>query len=143
MWIFLALMSAFLTAAVAVVSKIGMKNVDSSFGFAIQSIVIVIVSWGYVLLTGKAGEHMKVEGKDWGFLALTGLLSTIAYLFYFAAVKNGDVSRVAPIDRLSLVFSIVLAAVFLSERVNSATIFGAGLMVVGALVIAVFGAGGK
>ncbi len=86
---------------------------------------------------------MKVEGKDWGLLALTGLLSTIAYLFYFGAVKSGDVSRVAPVDRLSLVFSIVLAAIFLSERVNTATIFGASLMVAGALIIATLGAGGK
>lgn len=139
MWIFLALASALITGISAVVSKIGLKNVDSSVGFAVQSIVILVVSWGVAIATGKTHQLSRLEAKDWGFLALAGVVTCVAYLFYFAAIKAGDVSRVAPVDRLSLVFSIVLAALFLSDKVTPPVIFGASLMAIGALVIAVFG----
>lgn len=139
MWILLALISALLAGATAVVSKIGLKNVDSSAGFAVQSVVILVVTWLYVGLTGKTQSLSRLEAKDWGFLALSGLISTLAYLFYFGAIKTGDVSRVAPVDRLSLVFALVFAAVFLSEKLSGPVIFGAALMTIGALVIAVSG----
>ena len=143
MWIILALMSALLAGVSAVVAKVGLKNVDSSAGFAVQSVVIMVLAWLYVSLTKGAPSLARLELKDWGFLALSGLISTAAYLFYFGAIKMGDVSRVAPLDRLSLVFSVVLAALFLSEKVNGPTIFGVSLMAIGALIVAVSGGGGK
>lgn len=143
MWIFLSLMSALATGAVAVISKAGLKNVDSSLGFAVQSVTILVATWAYVITTGKVRGLSSIEPKAWGFLLVTGVVSAIAYLFYFAAVKAGDVSRVAPLDRLSLVFAILFAAVFLSEKITLPVVFGGALMVMGALVIAVFGAGGK
>ena len=143
MWIFLSLMSAIATGAVAVISKAGLKNVDSSLGFAVQSVAILIATWSYVILTGKTRELSSIEPRAWGFLLVTGVVSAVAYLFYFGAVKAGDVSRVAPLDRLSLVFAILFAALFLSEKITMPVVVGGALMVVGALVIAVFGAGGK
>ena len=143
MWILLALASAFVTALIAVVSKIGLAKIDSSLGFAIQSVVTMILAVGYVALSGKARGLTSIEAKSWPFLLGAGALSAVAYLFYFGAIKLGDVSRVAPLDRLSLVFSVVLAGMFLSEKVNAPTVFGVSLMAIGALVVAVSGGGGK
>ena len=143
MWILLSLLSAFFAGVTATVSKIGMQKVDSNVAFAIQSVIILVLTWSYVGLSGKAHELTDISRKDWGWIALTGVITTCAYLAYFAAIKAGDVSRVAPVDRLSLVFAIVFAGVFLSEKVSGPTIFGAAMMALGALVIAVAGAGGK
>lgn len=139
MWILLALMSALMAGVSAVVAKVGLKNVDSSAGFAVQSVVIMLLAWLFVSVTGGSHSLARLEAKDWGFLALSGLISTIAYLFYFAAVKAGNVSRVAPLDSLSLVFSIVFAVLFISEKLTPPVVLGASLMAAGALVIAVFG----
>lgn len=139
MWILLALMSALMAGVSAVVAKVGLKNVDSSAGFAVQAIVIVVLAWLYVSLTGGSHSLARLEARDWGFLALSGLISTAAYLFYFAAVKAGDVSRVAPLDSLSLVFSIVFAVLFIAEKLTPPVVLGAGMMAGGALIIAVFG----
>ena len=142
MWIILALLSALVTGLSAVVSKIGLSKVDSSAGFAVQSVVILIISCTYATVTGKTKELARLEMKDWGYLLLAGAVTTVAYLCYFGAIKAGDVSRVAPVDRLSLVFSIVFAVLFLSEKVTPTLMVGAGLMVVGALIVAVSGSGG-
>lgn len=143
MWILLSLLSAFFTAVVAIVSKIGLAKVDSSVGFAVQSVVTMVFAWVYVIATGKTRELSSIEGKAWPYLLAAGAISGVAYLFYFGAIKMGDVSRVAPLDRLSLVFSVVLAATFLSEKANGPTVFGVTLMAIGALVVAVGGTGGK
>lgn len=143
MWIILALLSAFITALIALVSKIGLAKVDSSLGFAIQSVVTMIFAVTYVALSGKARDLTSIEGRAWPFLLGAGVLSAIAYLFYFGAIKAGNVSQVAPLDRLSLVFSVVLAALFLGEKINGPTVFGVSLMAIGALIVAVAGGGGK
>ena len=139
MWIVLALVSALVTGLSAIVSKVGLKNVDSSVGFAVQSVVILVISWTYAGLSGKTRELSRLEAKDWGYLLGAGAVTTVAYLCYFGAIKAGDVSRVAPVDRLSLVFSVVFAAVLLGEKLTPPVIFGAALMAIGALVIAIFG----
>jgi len=141
MWILFALLSAVTTGMSAVVEKIGLKNVDATAGLAVQSVVILVLSWVYAGSTGKLTTLSRLGAKDWGFLVLAGAVTTLAYLFYFGAIKAGDVSRVAPIDRLSLVFSILFAAVFLSEKLTPPVMVGAGLMAVGALIIAAFGSG--
>ena len=142
-WIVLSLLSAFFAGVTATVSKIGLEKVDSNVGFAIQSVVILVLTWTYVLVSGKSRELTEIEPRKWGWLLLSGAITTCAYLAYFAAIKAGEVSRVAPVDRLSLVFSIVFAVMFLSEKINGPTIFGASLMAIGALVIAIAGGGGK
>ena len=139
-WIFLSLLSAFFAGVTATVSKIGLKNVDSNVGFAIQSVVILLLTWGYIGVSGKSRQLTEIEPKAWGWLLLSGVITTLAYLAYFAAIKAGDVSRVAPLDRLSLVFAIVFAVLFLGDKINGPTIFGASLMAIGALIIGVAGA---
>ncbi len=139
MWIFLSLLSAFFAGLTATVSKIGLKNVDSNVGFAIQSVVILLLTWGYILVSGKSRELSEIEPRAWGWLLLSGVITTGAYLAYFAAIKAGDVSRVAPLDRLSLVFALVFAVMFLGDKINGPTIFGASLMAIGALVIGIAG----
>lgn len=143
MWILLALGSAFFTAAVAVVSKLGLAKIDPSLGFAVQSVVTMVLAWVYVALAGKSRDLTSIEPRAWGFLVGAGALSAVAYLFYFGAIKLGDVSRVAPVDRLSLVISVILAATLLNEKANAPTIFGVSLMAIGALVVAVAGTSSK
>lgn len=141
MWILLALLSAFVTALIAIVSKIGLAKVDSSLGFAIQSVVTMIFAVGYVAISGKARDLTSIEGRAWPFLLGAGLLSGVAYLCYFGAIKAGNVSQVAPLDRLSLVFSVILASLFLSEKANAPTVFGVSLMAIGALIVAASSSG--
>ncbi len=143
MWILLSLCSAVAAAAVATLSKTGLAKVDSSLGFAVQALVILVTTWIYVGVTGKSRDLTSIEPRAWAYLVGAGIVSSVAYLFYFAAIKSGDVSRVAPIDRLSLVFAMVFAVMFLGEKVNAPAIFGAALMGIGALIIAVSSAGAK
>lgn len=139
MWIFLALLSALVTGISAIVSKVGLSKVDPGAALAVQSVVILAISWGYALTTGKTRSFAHLELKDWGYLLAAGVVTAGAQLAYLAAIKAGDVSRVAPLDRLSLVFSIVFAALFLSEKITPTVMVGAGLMAVGAVIVAASG----
>ena len=137
MWIFLALLSAFFTAAVGTLSKAGLEKVGSTFALGIQSIVLTICVWLVILLQGSvAKEVAELDKRSLGLIALSGVVSTIAYLCYFGALSLGSSSRVQPIDRLSLVFAIIMAAIFLREKVTDQVTAGALLMAVGAVFIA-------
>ena len=144
LWIPLALLSAFLTAVTGTLSKIGLEKVGSNFGFAIQATVIVILSWLVVFAQGGVGQELaKVDNRALLYLLAAGVVSTIAFLCYFGALSLGKPSQVQPLDRLSLVFAIILAAMFLREKATPQVIFGAGLMAAGAIVITLAGAGQK
>ena len=143
MWIVLALFAALLAAIVVTLSKAGIKNVDSSLGFAIQSILILIVSWSVVIWQGKLKDLIQVDRKAWIYLVLAGILTCVSSLLTFAALKIGDASRVSPLERVSLVFAIILAVVFLKERLNWQLVAGALLMTGGAILIALGGDSGK
>lgn len=136
MWIVIALIGAVATAATAILMKIGLEKVDSNLGFAVQSVIILILSWGVIGVQGKAYKLSSIEPKAWLFLALSGVSTTVAYLFYFRALSMGDPAKVAPVDRLSLVFTIMLTAVFLREKISSLVIVGATLMAIGAVLVA-------
>jgi transporter family protein len=137
MWIFLALLSAFLTAAVGTISKAGLEKVSSTFGFAIQATVLVFCAWLVVLVKGNLRQEVALlDSKSLGLLMVAGVVSCLAFLCYFGALGLGDSSKVQPVDRLSLVFAIFLAALFLREKVNAQIMAGAALMTVGALFIA-------
>ena len=138
-WIFMALLGAFFTAVTGTLAKAGLEKVDSNLGLAIQSTVVLICVWTVVAIQGKASDLTQIAPRAWGLLLLSGVATTIGYLCYFAALKAGDSSRVQPIDRLSLVFAIVLAAFFLREKVGDQVIIGAVLMTIGAVVIAAAG----
>ncbi|MCK8490238.1 MULTISPECIES: EamA family transporter [Spirosoma] len=136
MWILFSLLAAVATAIVVTLSKAGIKNVDSSLAFAIQSVLILIVSWGVVISQGTLSDVARIERRVWIYLILAGIVTCVSSLLSFRALKIGDASRVASLDKVSLVFSIILAVVFLKEKVNWQVIAGAALMAIGAVVIA-------
>lgn len=136
MWIVLSLLSALAAGVTATLTKLGLKDVDSNLGTAVQAIVILVLTWALVAFQGNLGEVAKIDRRSLLFLLASGVVTTGAYLLYFGALKQGDANRVAPLDRLSLVFALVFAVIFLKEKVNAQTIIGAGLMAVGALVVA-------
>lgn len=136
MWITLALLSALAAGVTATLTKVGLKSVDSNLGTAVQAVVILILTWGVVAFQGNLGEVARIDRRSLLFLLASGVVTTLAYLFYFGALKQGDAARVAPVDRLSLVFAIALAFFFLKEKLTWQIIVGAVLMSGGAVLIA-------
>jgi len=137
MWILYALGSAIFAAMVAVLGKIGLKDIDSTFATTIRAIIMAIFLFLVALLLGKfKGFSLASFGtKAWLFVALSGIAGALSWLFYFFALKQGFASKVAAIDRLSLVFVVMLAAIFLGETLGWKSVLGALLMVAGALLI--------
>jgi transporter family protein len=137
MWIVFSLLGALSAAIVVTLSKAGVKNVDSSLAFAVQSVLILLVSWGVVAYQGNLGDVTRIDRRTWIFLLVAGVITCLSSLFTFRALKLGDASRVSPLERISLVFAIVFAVIFLKEKINWQVIVGAILMAIGALIIAV------
>ncbi|UOR06137.1 EamA family transporter [Hymenobacter aerilatus] len=136
MWIVFSLLAALCAAAVVTLSKIGIKNIESSVGFAIQSVLIVLVAWSVVIFRGHLGELERIDRRSWMFLVAAGVITCMSSLFSFQALKMGEASRTSSFDKVSLVFSVILAVVFLKEKVNWQLIVGATLMGAGAIFIA-------
>jgi len=136
MWLVFALSGAVTAAAVVTLSKAGLKNVHPSLAFAIQSVLILIVAWAAVAWEGNLHELMQVDKKAWIFLVAAGVLTACSSLLTFRALKLGDASVVSPVERVSMVFAILFAAVFLKEKLSWQLIGGAALMVAGAVIIA-------
>lgn len=130
------MLAALSAAMVVTLSKIGIKNVESSLGFAIQSVLIVIVAWSVVFYQGHLGDVERIDRRSWMFLAAAGVVTCMSSLFSFQALKMGDASRTSSFDKVSLVFSVILAVFFLKEKVNWQLIVGATLMGAGAIFIA-------
>lgn len=136
MWILFALLAALSAAIVTVLSKAGLKKVDSSLAFAIEAVLIIAISWGVVLAQGTTAQLKEIDGRTWVYLVVAGVFTTLSSLFTFRALKMGDASVVNPLERLSLVFAIMLAGWFLKEKITLQIIVGATLMVAGAVIIA-------
>lgn len=136
MWMVFAMLAAISAAIVTVLSKAGIKNIDSSVGFAIQSVLIIAVSWGVVAAQGNLSQLARIDKRTWIFLVIAGIVTALSSLFTFKALKMGDASMVNPLERLSLVFAIILAAVFLKERITWQIAVGGLLMAAGAIIIA-------
>ncbi|OGV97203.1 hypothetical protein A2W24_04225 [Microgenomates group bacterium RBG_16_45_19] len=135
-WMIYALLSAIAAAATAILAKIGVKNVDSNLATAIRTVVIVIFAWGIVLIRGQAGGLRSLDRTSVIFLILSGIATGVSWLFYFRALQLGPASKVAPIDKLSLVFTIILASLILKEKTGPLVWLGAGLMTAGSVMIA-------
>ena len=133
-WWMYALLGAVAAAATAILAKIGVQGVPSALATAIRTVVIIVFAWGIVLATGQHRELSKLSGRTVAFLALSGLATGISWLAYFQALKMGPASRVAPIDKLSLAFTVVLAAAVLHEPMTWKLGIGVGLMIAGALL---------
>jgi bacterial/archaeal transporter family protein len=135
-WLAWALLSAFFAGITAVLAKIGVENVNSNLATAIRTTVILVIVWGIALVTAPAGSLTLPGRRTLLFLSLSGAATGLSWLCYFRALQLGEVSRVAPIDKLSVVFAIVLAAIILRERLTIQHAIGGGLVVAGSLVLA-------
>lgn len=134
-WINYAFLSALFAALTAVLAKIGVKSVNSNLATAIRTVVILLFAWGIVFAQGSYKQLGTISKTSMIFLIFSGIATGVSWLFYFRALQLGDASKVAPIDKLSLVLTIVLAGIILKEKVSLTTIIGAILMSVGAIVI--------
>lgn len=135
MWKVYALLSALFAALTAIFAKVGVKDVNSDLATAIRTSVILILTWGIVLFGQHVSEIRDVSKNTWLFLILSGVATGLSWLFYFKAIQLGDVSRVAPIDKLSVVITIILAFIFLHEQVNLRVIIGALLITAGSVLM--------
>lgn len=135
MWKYYALLSALFAALTAVFAKIGVKDINSDLATAIRTSVILFITWGIVLVGNHTAEVKGISGHTWIFLVLSGAATSLSWLFYFKALQVGDVSRVAPIDKLSVVITICLSFLFLKEPVSLRVIIGALLITSGSIVM--------
>ena len=135
MWIFYAFMSAVFAALTAILAKIGIQNVNSNLATAIRTIVVLILAWGIVFLTGKQSELPHIGQKSLLFLVLSGLATGLSWLFYYKALQIGEASKVVPLDKFSLVITMVLAFIILKEAVTIKTIIGGLLITAGTFVL--------
>lgn len=137
MWTFYALLSALFAALTAIFAKIGVKGLDAHLATAIRTTVVLFLTWGIVLAAGQL-QALKTIGRNaWVFLLLSGLATGLSWLCYFKALSLGDVSRVAPVDKLSVVFTMILAFIFLKEPVSPRVLLGGALIVAGSLLMIV------
>ena len=135
MWWIYALLSAAFAALTAIFAKIGIKGVDSNLATAIRTVVILLIAWGIVFARGSAKDIASLTKENLLFLALSGIATGLSWIFYFKALSVGEVSKVAPVDKLSVAFAIILAAIFLREAITIKTAIGAMLIIGGSLVL--------
>ncbi len=135
MWVVYALLSAVFAALTAIFAKVGIDGVDSNLATAIRTVVILVLAWCIAFFSGATDKISHLTKHNWLFLVLSGIATGLSWVFYFKALQMGDVSKVAPIDKLSLALTIILAFVFLKEPLTLKTILGAGLIVAGTFVL--------
>lgn len=133
MWFIFALLSAIFAALTSILAKIGIEGVNSNLSTAIRTVVVVIMSWGMVFLTNVQGGIVDISKKSWVFLILSGLATGASWLCYYKALQIGEASKVVPIDKLSVVITLVLAFVFLHEQFTVKSLIGCILIGIGTL----------
>jgi transporter family protein len=133
-WIFYALLSALAAGATAIFAKIGVRDVSSNLATAIRTLVVLVFAWGIVLARGEHSGIRDLKGRTLVFLVLSGLATGISWLAYYRALQLAPATRVAPIDKLSLPITVLLAALILAEPVSPRLVAGIVLMVLGALL---------
>lgn len=134
-WIIFALLAAVSAAVVTTISKFALKDVDSTAAFAVQSLMIILVSWGVVVFQGHFSEIRELPGKTWLYLLAAGVVTAGSSLLSFRALKLGEASQVSPVQQLSFVFAIIFAGIFLKEKITPQVIIGGLLMLGGAVLI--------
>jgi transporter family protein len=135
MWILFALLSAFFAALTSILAKIGIQNMNSNLATAIRTIVVLIMSWVIVFVTGKHTDIVNIGQKNLLFLILSGIATGLSWLCYFRALQIGEVSKVIPIDKFSLVIGMVMAFIILKETITIKTIIGGALITLGTFVL--------
>ena len=133
-WAVYAVLSAFFGALVAILGKIGVRDVDSNLAVAIRTVIIVFFAWGIVMVQGNGRDLWRISRHSYTFLILSAVATGLSWLFYYKALKLGEASRVAPIDKLSVALAVGMAFVFLGEKPTTGNVLGAVLVVAGVLV---------
>jgi len=135
MWFIFALLSAIFAALTSILAKIGINGVNSNLATAIRTVVVVLMSWGMVFLTDAQKGLGSISSKSWLFLILSGLATGASWLCYYRALQIGEASKVVPIDKLSVVITLVLAFVFLHEKFTPKSLIGCVLIGAGTLIM--------
>lgn len=135
MWLLLAILSAIFAALTSILAKVGIEGVDSNLATAIRTVVVVFMAWAMVFITNAQSNISKISTKSWIFLILSGLATGISWLCYYKAIQIGDVSKVVPIDKLSIVITFVLAFLFLNEKFTLKSALGAVFIAIGTIVM--------
>ena len=135
MWFVLALLSAIFAALTSILAKVGIDGVNSNLATAIRTVVVVAMAWGMVFLTNAQSGITEISRKSWVFLILSGLATGASWLCYYKALQVGDASKVVPVDKLSVVITLVLAFVFLHEEFTLKSLIGCILITIGTLIM--------
>ena len=137
MWFVFALLSAIFAALTSILAKVGIEGVNSNLATAIRTVVVVVMAWGMVFITNTQKGLSDISNKSWIFLILSGLATGASWLCYYRALQIGDASKVVPIDKLSVVITLILAFVFLHEQFTMKSIIGCILTAIGTLIMVV------
>lgn len=135
MWVIFAILSAIFAALTSILAKVGIEGVNSNLATAVRTIVVVFMAWSMVFITGAQNELMDISKKSWIFLILSGLATGASWLCYYKALQLGQVSKVVPIDKLSIVITIILAFIFLGEQVSLKTLIACSLIAIGTAIM--------
>ena len=135
MWFVLALASSVFAALTSILAKIGIDGVNSNLATAIRTFVVLVMSWGMVFLTNSQGGLAEISRRSWLFLILSGLATGASWLCYYKALQIGEASKVVPIDKLSVVITMVLAAAILHEQFTAKSVVGCALIAAGTLLM--------
>lgn len=135
MWFVLALLSAVFAALTSILAKIGIDGVNSNLATAIRTIVVVAMAWLMVFITGAQGGISEISRKSWLFLILSGLATGASWLCYYKALQIGEASKVVPVDKLSVVITLILALIFLNEKITVKSGIGCALIGAGTLLM--------
>lgn len=135
MWFVFALLSAVFAALTSILAKVGMEGINSNLATAIRTGVVLMMAWGIVWVSGTVGGISAISTRGWGFLILSGLATGASWLCYYRALQIGEASRVVPVDKFSVVITMILAFLFLHETIDWKTIVGGVLITAGTLVM--------
>lgn len=135
MWLFFAILSAVFAALTSILAKVGIEGVNSNLATAIRTVVVVFMSWGMVFLTHAQTGLVSISKRSWIFLILSGLATGASWLCYYRALQTGEASKVVPIDKMSVVITLVLAFLFLHEEFSVKSLVGCILIAVGTLIM--------
>ena len=137
MWVVFAILSAVFAALTSILAKIGIDGVNSNLATAIRTVVVVLMAWGMVFLTHSQSGLQEISKRSWIFLILSGLATGVSWLCYYKALQLGDASKVVPIDKLSVVITLLLAFVFLHEEFTAKSLAGCILIGIGTLIMVI------
>lgn len=137
MWFVFALLSAIFASLTSILAKIGVEGVNSNLATAIRTVVVLVMAWGMVFLTNSQSGLSEISRKSWIFLTLSGLATGASWLCYYRALQIGEASKVVPIDKLSVVITLILAFVFLHEQFTAKSLIGCVLIGIGTLVMVI------